>query len=192
MLFKILASAVSIYEVMCLIYIVMSWFPGARNSRFGSFMTQACDPYLSWFRRFNLYIGRLDFSPILAIGALVLVSGIFSNIASYGSIRLGTLLAALLQICWSLISSIITVFNILMVVRLVVHLAGKDFTLQLWRSMDKIIAPVQTRVSSMIFRNRFRTYRAQLATTLAVCLLVQILGSWITGLIASLFVKLPF
>lgn len=192
LLFKFLASAVSVYEIMCLIYVVMSWFPGARYSRFGSFMTQACEPFLSFFRRFNLRIGALDFSPVLAFGVLVLVSGIFSDIAAYGMLRIGTLLASLLQICWSLISSIITVFNVIIVIRLVVHLAGKDFTSQFWRSLDKIIAPVQTRVCSILFKNRFRTYRVQLAVTLAVSVVIQIAGSWITGFIATLFVKLPF
>lgn len=177
---------------MCLIYVLMSWFPGARYSRIGSFLTQACEPFLSFFRRFNLRIGTLDFSPVIAFGALILVSGIFSDIAAYGAIRIGTLLASLLQICWSLISSIITVFNVIMVIRLVVHLAGKDFTRQIWRSFDKIIAPVQTRVCSIIFKNRFKTYRVQLAVTLGVCILIQIAGSWLTGFIATLFVKLPF
>lgn len=80
----------------------------------------------------------------------------------------------------------------IMVIRLVVHLAGKDFTRQIWRSFDKIIAPVQTRVCSIIFKNRFKTYRVQLAVTLGVCILIQIAGSWLTGFIATLFVKLPF
>lgn len=191
-LFKILASAVPVYEIMCLIYVVMSWFPQARYSKFGAFLTQACEPFLSYFRRFNLRIGMLDFSPAIAFGVLILISGIFSDIAAYGSIKLGVLLSSLLQICWALLSSIITIFNIIVVIRLVVHLAGKDFTRQLWRTLDAIIAPVQRRITSLLFKNRFRTYRVQLACTLGVCIAIQIAGSWLTGLIASFLVKIPF
>lgn len=191
-LFKLLTIAVSLYETACLVYIVLSWFPGARNSRFGYILHQICNPYLSLFRRLNLRVGPIDFSPAVAIAALVLVSGIFSNIAAYGAIKIGRLLSSLLQICWSLVSSVITVFNIFLVIRLVVHLAGKDFSLDLWRTLDRIIAPVQTRVSSILFGNRFKTYRIQLACTLGVSILIQILGSWLTGLIAALLVQLPF
>lgn len=191
-LFRTLTAAVSIYEVLCLIYVVMSWFPGSRNSRFGYYITQACEPFMNFFRRFNVRIGVLDFSPVLAFGALVLISGVFSNIATYGAIRLGTLLASLLQVCWSLCSSVITVFNVIIIIRLVIHLAGKDFKLEICRTLDTIISPVQTRVSSLLFRNRFKTYRIQLACTLGVCIVAQILGSWLIGLLATLLVKLPF
>lgn len=191
-LFSILASAVSLYEILCLIYVIMGWFPNARYTRFGNIMNQICEPYLSFFRRFPLRIGMLDFSPILAFGALVLISGIFGDIASYGTLRFGLLIASLLQICWSLLSSILTFFNIILVIRLVVHLAGKDFTSQIWRTLDGIISPVQSRISRIVFKNRFRTYRAQLAITLAMCIIVQIAGSWLIGQLASLLVKIPF
>lgn len=170
----------------------MSWFPGARNSRFGYFMTQACEPFMNFFRRFNIRIGILDFSPVLAFGALILISGVFGNIADYGAIRLGTLLSSLLQVCWSLFSSIITVFNIILVIRLVIHLTGKDFQLDISRTLDRIISPVQSRISRLLFRNNFKTYRVQLACTFGVCILIQILGSWIIGQIATILVKLPF
>lgn len=191
-LFKILASAVSIYEILCFIYIIMGWFPGARYTRFGNIMSQICEPFLSFFRRFPIRIGMVDFSPILAFGALALASSIFGDIARYGVLRLGVLLASLLQICWSLFSSLITVFNIILVIRLVVHLAGKDFSSQIWRSLDQIISPVQSRITSRLFKNRFRTYRAQLAITLCVCIIVQVLGSWLSGFLASILVKIPF
>ncbi|MBQ0165785.1 MAG: YggT family protein [Treponema sp.] len=191
-LFNILASAISIYEILCLIYIVMGWFPNARYTRFGSTMRDICEPFLSFFRRFPLRIGMLDFSPILAFAVLALASSIFGDIASYGVLRLGVLLSSLLQICWSLFSSIITFFNIILAIRLVVHLAGKDFSSQIWRTLDGIISPVQSRISSLIFKNRFRTYRAQLAITLAVCIIVQVAGSWIIGFIATQLVKIPF
>lgn len=191
-LFSILTSAVSIYEVLCLIYIVMGWFPGARYTRFGNIMGQICEPFLSFFRRFPLRIGMLDFSPILAFGALALLSGIFGDIAQYGSLRLGVLLSSLLQICWSLFSSLLTFFNIILAVRLVVHLAGKDFSSQIWRTLDGIIAPVQKRITGGLFKNKFRTYRVQLAVTLGVCIIVQVAGSWVIGLLATLLVKIPF
>lgn len=45
----------------------MSWFPGARESSFGSFLTRLYEPYLEPFRKIIKPIGMIDFSPIVAI-----------------------------------------------------------------------------------------------------------------------------
>jgi YggT family protein len=48
----------------------MSWFPGARESAFGNFLTNICEPYLEPFRRIIPPIGMLDISPIVGIFVL--------------------------------------------------------------------------------------------------------------------------
>ncbi|HEX6594854.1 MAG TPA: YggT family protein [Bacillota bacterium] len=67
----ILYYALVIYGYALIIYIFMSWFPGARESSFGRFLTKICEPYLEPFRRIIPPLGMIDFSPIVAIFVLV-------------------------------------------------------------------------------------------------------------------------
>lgn len=60
---------VQYYEYAIVIYILMSWLPGARESGLGRFLCRIVEPYLRIFR-FIPPIGMLDFSPIVAILAL--------------------------------------------------------------------------------------------------------------------------
>lgn len=66
-LYSIINYALVIYGYLLIIYIFMSWFPGARESSFGVFLMKICEPYLEIFRRFIPPLGMIDFSPIIAI-----------------------------------------------------------------------------------------------------------------------------
>ncbi|PFJ15268.1 hypothetical protein COD67_15310 [Bacillus cereus] len=68
----VLLSAIEIYSWALIIYILLSWFPGARESTFGDFLARICEPYLEPFRRFIPPLGMIDISPIVAIFALKL------------------------------------------------------------------------------------------------------------------------
>ena len=72
--FKLLSTALSIYSWALIIYILMSWFPGARESGVGEFLGKITEPYLEPFRKIIPPIGMLDISPIVAIIALQLAS----------------------------------------------------------------------------------------------------------------------
>lgn len=76
---QILLYVIKIYSWALIIYILLSWFPGARESTFGEFLARICEPYLEPFRRFIPPIGMIDISPIVAIIVL--------NLASSGLIR---------------------------------------------------------------------------------------------------------
>lgn len=69
-LFEILANLIGIYSWALIIYILMSWFPNARESSIGQFLARICEPYLEPFRRFIPPIGMLDISPLVAIFVL--------------------------------------------------------------------------------------------------------------------------
>lgn len=64
-----------IYSYILIIYILMSWFPGARDSQFGYFLGRICEPYLEQFRRFIPPLGMIDISPIIAIIVLRFAQG---------------------------------------------------------------------------------------------------------------------
>ena len=63
----IIQQLVGFYMIALIIYIFMSWFPGARESSIGRMLASICEPYLEMFRRFIPPLGMIDISPIVAI-----------------------------------------------------------------------------------------------------------------------------
>ncbi|MGF9965600.1 YggT family protein [Bacillus rhizoplanae] len=74
MILQILLYVIQIYSWALIIYILLSWVPGARESTFGDVLARICEPYLEPFRRFIPPIGVIDISPIVAIIVLRLAS----------------------------------------------------------------------------------------------------------------------
>ncbi|MGX6965906.1 MULTISPECIES: YggT family protein [Vagococcus] len=65
-------KAIQIYTYVLVIYALLSWFPGAYDSKIGQFIIRISRPYLSMFDRLNLSIGPIDFTIIVAIFVLQL------------------------------------------------------------------------------------------------------------------------
>ena len=63
----VLAQIMYLYSIVLIIYILMSWVPGARESRFGEFLGRLAEPYLEVFRKIIPPIGMIDISPIIAL-----------------------------------------------------------------------------------------------------------------------------
>lgn len=60
-----------IYSILIIVYVLMSWFPNARESFIGNFLGKVVEPYLGIFRKFIPSIGgMIDISPIVALFAL--------------------------------------------------------------------------------------------------------------------------
>jgi YggT family protein len=70
MLFYFLSKLISLYSYALIIYILMSWFPNARQTAIGTFFAKICEPYLEPFRKIIPPIGMIDISPIVAIFVL--------------------------------------------------------------------------------------------------------------------------
>jgi len=64
--FSLLQQIIQIYSWALIIYILMSWFPIARESSIGQFLARICEPYLEPFRKIIPPIGMMDISPIVA------------------------------------------------------------------------------------------------------------------------------
>jgi YggT family protein len=64
--FDVLSTLIQLYSWALIIYILMSWFPNARESSIGQFLAKICEPYLEPFRRFVPPLGMIDISPIVA------------------------------------------------------------------------------------------------------------------------------
>lgn len=73
-IYELVNTLFNIYYYLMLGYILMSWFPNARESSIGQFIGKLVEPYLSIFRRFIPPIGgMLDISPIVAFIALFFI-----------------------------------------------------------------------------------------------------------------------
>jgi YggT family protein len=65
--FGILAQLIGLYSWALIIYILMSWVPDVRASKFGQLLGSICEPYLEPFRKIIPPIGMIDISPLVAI-----------------------------------------------------------------------------------------------------------------------------
>ncbi|MEK7015275.1 MULTISPECIES: YggT family protein [Bacillus] len=79
----VLLTAIEIYSWALIIYILLSWFPGAKESAFGDILARICEPYLEPFRRFIPPFGMIDISPLVAIIALKLARGGLVSLFNY-------------------------------------------------------------------------------------------------------------
>ena len=57
------------YSLAIVIYVFMSWFPGAYQSALGRWLRQICEPYLQLFNFIPPIMG-LSFAPLVALIAL--------------------------------------------------------------------------------------------------------------------------
>lgn len=64
---SLIQTGLELYSYALIVYILMSWFPGARESSIGEVLTRICEPYLAQFRRFIPPLGMIDLSPIVGI-----------------------------------------------------------------------------------------------------------------------------
>lgn len=77
---NLVVTLIEFYSIALIVYILMSWFPSARESSIGQILAKICEPYLEPFRKFIPPLGPIDISPIVGILAL--------NLASAGVIQL--------------------------------------------------------------------------------------------------------
>ncbi len=190
----ILSAIINIYTILCVISIILTWFPGAKFTAFGKFLSSICDPYLNLFSKSGkLRIGNIDFSPILAIGILSLLTTILSRITLTGRIFFGGILAAIVSLFWNLGSSLIGILTLIILVRWIVLLVKKGYTPydSGWNNVDAMLQKPVYKISSTFSKNPVSYQTALLISwiTLAVILL---LGAILSGILIHLCNMLPF
>jgi YggT family protein len=189
-IFYTLSTLITIYSIVCLVRIVLSWAPQIEYSPAGRFLASICDPFLGWFRRFPFTrVGMVDFSPILALGVLSVGSMIFSTLAATGQITLGIIIASLIQVIWSFFSFLLNIFIIFLAIRLVYDFINRYGFSQFWSRMDRFLNPPISYVTGLFSRGRKAfSYRASLIVTLAVTIIVRIgLGFGVKYLLVALY-----
>ena len=190
----ILSAIINIYTILCVISIILTWFPGAKFTAFGKFLSSICDPYLNLFSKSGkLRIGNIDFSPILAIGILSLLTTILSRITLTGRIFFGGILASIVSLFWNLGSSLLGILTIIILIRWIVLLAKKGYTPydSGWNNVDAMLQKPVYKISSTFSKNPVSYQTALLISwiTLAVTLL---LGAILSAILIHLCNMLPF
>lgn len=74
---NVIVALVNFYSLLIVVYVLMSWIPRGSVGiveDIRSVLASVCEPYLSLFRRIIPPLGMVDFSPIVAILVLELIS----------------------------------------------------------------------------------------------------------------------
>ena len=190
--FRILAAAFSIYSLMCAARIVLTWIPGAGASGAGRFLAAVCDPYLNFFRVGWLRFGALDFSPLLALSVLTMASYVMQNLGAGGRVTVGAVLALLIQVAWSIVSSILVFLIIVLAVRLVVFLTGADRSSPLWSQIDVTLNPFVYAITKFFSGGRPVVYKTALILSIVIVFLLRVFGHFVVGGLIGLCALIPF
>ncbi|MBE6350076.1 MAG: YggT family protein [Spirochaetaceae bacterium] len=192
-LFSFLASLISLYSFLCFIAICLTWFPNLLYSKVGKVITSLTEPFLGMFRRFRFFrTTNLDFTPILGIGVLAILSNICTTFANAQKFSLGVLLSIPIQMAWSVITSILGIFIILLLVRTIFYLINSNSPSSLWNALDQFISPILYAITSRIYKNNFVTYKKALLTGLAVFVAIFLIGNILISIILGILQNLPF
>ena len=75
MLTLLVVDIFRVYEFLIVAYCLLSWFPGAYESKIGQLLIKLCQPYLDLFD-FIPPIAGISFSPIVALIVLELAENL--------------------------------------------------------------------------------------------------------------------
>ena len=191
---SILAGALSLYTLFCFIYILMSWFPGAKFTKFGHIMTSICEPYMGLFRKMGfLRIGNIDFSPIISLGILSLASSILGGIQHTGRIFVGGILGTIISSIWGIASSIGFLFTLLTFVRWIVLLINKGRTSydSGWNQVDMMLNKISYKIAGT-FTKKALSYQSSLLITWITLLVFLGVGHILITILVNLCYRMPF
>lgn len=190
--FTTLSSLVSLFSLVCLVRILLTWIPNLDASPVGRFLSGLCDPYLHWFKRFSFTrIGMVDFSPILGLGVLSVGAMTFANIAATGRISIGVILAGLLQVVWSFFGFFLGILAIFLFIRLIYDLIKRYEYGPFWVMLDRFLNPAISYVTRLLGRGKTFSYRASLILTFIVVLFLRFGLAFVVVLLQSLLISLP-
>ncbi len=191
---SIIAAVLSLYTLLCFIYILMSWFPGAKFTSFGRGLSAICEPYMNIFKRLSfLRIGNIDFSPIVSLGILSLASAILAGIQRTGRIFLGGILGTILNSIWSIASSILAIFAFLVLIRWIVLLVSKGRTSydSGWNQVDILLNKFTYKVAGTFTKKPINYQTSLLITWISLFIFLGV-GYVLITILTNLCFRMPF
>lgn len=174
---RIISAFLSLYSLLCLLRIIITWIPNYSYSKPADILAQICDPYMNLFRGIKwLRFGSFDFSPALALCILGAGSQIFSSLANGGYINLQMILAMILGIFFSILSSLIFFLIILFAIRLILIMINRDSYNTsgfMANQIDSSISQIVYRIARTFAMGRRITYKAALIISIIALLFLQ-------------------
>lgn len=193
-LLTIISLFIVVFTIFCFINILLSWIPGAKFTRFGKLVSAICDPYMNFFSKWGWFrVRNLDFSPIISIGLLTLISSILGQITATGRISFGNILATILSMCWNICSSLFGLFFLVVFIRwiiLLINHGDTDYN-SIWYQVDNFVGNFCRKLSGTIIRKPHKYETSLLITWISILLTLGI-ATKLIGILTSLCLKIPF
>ncbi|MDR3201343.1 MAG: YggT family protein [Spirochaetales bacterium] len=191
---KFCSTFVSIYTLLIIVRIMMSWLSGAASyGAVARFLVRVTDPYLNFFRRFTFFrFGLFDFSPVLALIVLSVAGNVFLSLAAFVRVTFGLVLALLIARVWAALAFFLGMFIFLIILRLIGIFARLNAASPFWRYIDMILTPVLSPITRLFFRGRSIPYGTGLIAGGLFLLAVRILGELAISRFVLLVQKIPF
>ena len=187
-----LARLLNVYSILIWVRIILSWiFPNPSRQNWIYWIGRIVDPYLKAFQNKTSVIGRLDFSPILAVGTLYVVESSLQYYGYYGTITLSMFLYVFLAAFWNYGLSIY--FWILFFALVFKTIASFSRSPQMWGMADGIgsaARPVTDFVRSFA-KNRILSERTVNLISLALVLVVWFMVKYLVGWLGALVLRIP-
>ncbi|HUH45128.1 MAG TPA: YggT family protein [Treponemataceae bacterium] len=191
-LLRLLSFAISIYSFLCLIRLLLSFSPSLQQNSFYTFLTSICDPYLYLFRKLTfLRLNQLDFSPIISLGLLYMLTQMLNTIIAIKRFSLGILLSVIVNFAFSIVNSFLFFLIIILAIRLIFLLLNKD-TSSIWFSFDQFIKPIADFITKKFYKNSFYTFQKSLIISLISFIVFSAIFRIVALILVSFFQTLPF
>jgi len=145
--------------------VLLTWFQGRLNGKGIEILMKITDPYMNKFRGITwLRFGFLDFSPVVAIALLGLISQIFNSLAVSGTLNPMLVVVYILSSVWSFLAFFINLLIIMMVFRMITLLFFSTWNHQALYQIDNILYKVVARILGV-----FTTKTVKFSMALAIC-----------------------
>ncbi len=191
--FRILTAALSIYSLLCVIRIFLTWIPGLSYSPFGRFLSSICDPFLNLFSGIRwLRFGAIDFSPIVALAVLSMASFVLENLSHGGQISFALILALIIQTAWSIFTAILLFLIIIVAIRLIVVWTGGDRKSSIWYQIDSSLSPFVYSITKLFSGGKPVAYKNALTLALIVLIVLRFGGGIAINGLLKLCRLIPF
>lgn len=173
--FRLLAFLISIYTVLCIIRIILTWIPGIAYSKFAQFMSTVCDPFLKLFSKIKwCHVGGFDFSPAIALCLLGALSSLFNSLAVRQTVSVQGIIGLVISLVWAIISAVLTFFIILLIVRLIIVLTnGKANYSPIIQQIDRALQPILYKLIKP-FHKKPVTYKKALIAGLVIFIIIHL------------------
>ena len=186
--FYILYVAINIYTWACIVRIFLSWMPQYLMTPVGRFLVEICDPYLAFFRQFKFtYIAGLDFSPILALGALSFFGNVAFSTYALGYFSIIGVIFVLISSVWSVIQFFLNLLIFASLLRFILEFSYKYRSSRFCTILDTVFYPIRSFIMQTFFKNNIMHEKKALLIVFVFFLIIRIIAELLVNQLFMLF-----